>query len=207
MVDFKRKNNRLKGFSYSNIYSYYITICTKNNKCLLGRIHTESLDPMTKNTKVIPTTIIEKPSFSIVSKSVILSKIGEKVEETLQFYMLNEKNKYTIDHYIIMPNHVHLIITLYDKMPESDMESGTLSATNGVIAESDVESGTLSATIKVQTIIQKIKSYVSKSLGYSIWQKSFYDHIIRNEKEYYNCATYIVNNPLNWDKDELFSSE
>ncbi len=45
---------------------------------------------------------------------------------------------------------------------------------------------------------------VSKKIGYSIWQKSFYEHIIRNDKEYLKIKEYIKTNPLNWKKDIYF---
>ena len=58
--------------------------------------------------------------------------------------------------------------------------------------------------LSISTIIKQYKMAVSKKLGYSIWQKSYYDHIIRNEKEYYMIKEYIQNNIINWKKDKYF---
>ena len=50
-------------------------------------------------------------------------------------------------------------------------------------------------------VVRNIKSYVSKWAGHNVWQKSFHDHIIRNEEEYYRIAEYIENNPARWTDD------
>ncbi len=85
-----------------------------------------------------------------------------------------------IDKYIIMPNHIHLIIK---------NEKGTMWASS-------------------PTLSQKIKSFkilVSKELHQSIFQRSFYDHVIRNEKDYLRVWEYIDANPAKWADDEYFS--
>jgi len=74
-----------------------------------------------------------------------------------------------------MPNHIHMILIISNKND-----------------------------INISRIIKQYKMYVSKIIGYSIWQKSFYEHIIRNEKEYYAIKEYIQNNIVNWHKDKYF---
>lgn len=49
-----------------------------------------------------------------------------------------------------------------------------------------------------------MKEYVTKQIGYSIWQKSFYDHIIRNEQSFKEIYEYIENNPINWNTDKYY---
>lgn len=56
----------------------------------------------------------------------------------------------------------------------------------------------------ISKIIQQLKGKITKEIGYSIWQKLFYEHVIRNEKEYLKIKEYIINNPINWEKDEYF---
>lgn len=58
--------------------------------------------------------------------------------------------------------------------------------------------------VPISRIIKQYKMYVSKKVGYSIQQKLFYEHIIRNEKEYYKIKNYIQNNVVNWKKDKYF---
>lgn len=59
--------------------------------------------------------------------------------------------------------------------------------------------------VTISTIIGQMKRSVSKQLGFAIWQKSFYDHIIRNEKEYREIWQYIDENPMKWEEDTLNS--
>ena len=105
-----------------------------------------------------------------------LSSIGEIVENAIN----NIPNTYkaiTIDKYVIMPNHIHLIL---------------------IVAE---ENGRAMRVPTISTIINQMKGYVSKQLGYSIWQKRFHDHIIRGESEYQDIWQYIDDNPVKWDED------
>jgi len=86
---------------------------------------------------------------------------------------------------VIMPNHIHLIIVL----------------------NAYSESGPPKAAPTIGSIINKFKGAVSKKSGFHVWQKSFYDRIIRNEQEYRAFWEYIEANPMTWENDELFSKE
>ena len=79
-----------------------------------------------------------------------------------------------IDNYVIMPNHVHFIIEL----------SG--------------------ADCSLSTIVNQTKGKISRILGYSLWQRSFHDHIIRGENDYEMIWNYIETNPSKWDEDRYF---
>ena len=143
-----RKRLRLKKFDYSKEEIYFITICIKNRIELLG--------------KIIETNRIE------------LTKIGNISEQYIKKIEIKYKNV-KIDEYIIMPNHIHLLLI--------------------VNKQND---------IGISRIIKQYKMCVSKIIGYSIWQKSFYEHIIRNEKEYWKIKEYIKDNIINWKKDKYF---
>jgi len=82
-----------------------------------------------------------------------------------------------------MPNHIHMIVAI---------NSGRL-----VIAPTQ-------ATPNLSTIIKQFKTAVTKQIGFSLWQKSYHDHIIRNEDEYQRIWQYIDENPARWDEDEYF---
>ncbi|WP_295216327.1 transposase [Ruminococcus sp.] len=87
-----------------------------------------------------------------------------------------------IDKYCVMPNHVHMIILM---MPD--------------------EFGRIISAPTISTVVGQMKRWVSKQIGYPVWQKSFYDHIICNEHEYQQIWTYIDSNPALWldGKDTL----
>ena len=81
-----------------------------------------------------------------------------------------------------MPNHIHLIIQIgVDGVP-----------------------GTAHPT--VSRFIGLMKRYINKEIENNIWQKSFYDHIIRNEEDYQRICQYIDENPIKWEEDELYSN-
>ena len=160
-----RKNIRLTNYDYSSNGLYFITVCTRN------RIHYFS-------------EITEDPSFvgaDIIRPIIKMINIGH----ILDFSINDIKNHYgnvSVVKYCIMPDHVHLIISIM----------------NDIYAEND---GRIISAPTVSTIIGSLKRFVSKKLGFSIWQKSFHDHIIRNEKEFLEICNYIDNNPINWVND------
>jgi putative transposase len=85
-----------------------------------------------------------------------------------------------VDKYVVMPNHIHIILLVQ----------------NGIAKD-----GRLIIAPTISTVIQQLKRYVSKQIGFSIWQKSFHDHIIRNEEEYLKICEYIDTNPQKWQDD------
>jgi REP element-mobilizing transposase RayT len=110
-----------------------------------------------------------------------LSNIGVKVERAIENIPNIYENVY-IDNYIIMPNHIHMIIVLQNNSEGRPMGAPTISQ-----------------------IVNQFKGFVTKQIGYSIWQKLFYDHVIRNEQEYQEIYKYIKTNPLKWELDKYFT--
>lgn len=103
-----------------------------------------------------------------------LSKIGIVVEN--EIHKLNTiYENIKVDKYQIMPNHIHFIIFIYEESNGRTQFAPTISR-----------------------IIKQFKGSITKQIGFSIWQKSFYDRIIRNEKEYQEVWNYIHNNPLKY---------
>jgi REP element-mobilizing transposase RayT len=149
-----RKNIRLKNYDYSNAGCYFVTICIQNGHEMLG--------------KVVGATVPGRPH-------VELSELGNYVDCAITYY--KKKKKVTIDKYVIMPNHIHLIIVI---QPETGDRGRS----------------------PLHYIIRNLKSYVTKKAGFSPWQKSFHDHIIRDEAEYRKIWRYIDENPAKWDEDE-----
>lgn len=74
-----------------------------------------------------------------------------------------------------------------------------------IIVLQDSEGGRAMHAPTISTIINQFKGYVTKQIGQSIWQKSFHDHIIRNDKEYHEIYEYIENNPLKWELDKYYA--
>ena len=116
---------------------------------------------------------------------VKLSAIGKIVNAAI-LQIPDHYANVIVDKYCVMPDHIHLILF--------------------ILAD---ESGRQVAAPTVSTVVGQMKRWVSKQLGFSIWQKSFIDRVIRNEKAYCNIWEYIENNPMKLDcaDDNLDFSE
>lgn len=158
-----RKSIRLKEYDYAQNGYYFITICTKNRKCILSTIENYN-----ERRDLVGATIGRPCSSVICSK---LTLIGKTVEKYIKKMKIIYKN-IDIDEYIIMPNHIHIILIINEKQK-----------------------------VTISQMIQQLKGIISKELKESIWQKLFYEHIIRCEKEYLQIKQYIQNNPYNWEDD------
>lgn len=154
-----RKKHRLKNYDYSQNGAYFITICAKDRKNIFSEI--------IANDSVIHPFKTE------------LTKIGFVAEKGISNIENHYENVF-VDKYVIMPNHIHLIIRI------------------------DNENGLPTVTPTISRIIQQYKGFVSKQLSESIWQKLFYDHIIRNDEDYITKWQYIDDNPAKWFEDELY---
>jgi len=89
-----------------------------------------------------------------------------------------------VDKYVIMPNHIHILLSV-----NNDSENGRLR---------------IAPTVNISVTIQQFKRRISKQIGFSLWQKSFYDHIIRDEEDYQIHLKYIEENPAKWAEDEYY---
>jgi REP element-mobilizing transposase RayT len=107
-----------------------------------------------------------------------LNEMGTIAWEEIQKISLHY-NSIHVDHFVVMPNHIHMIVILEGNGPNL----------NQVIAQ--YKSG---VTRKIREIITDI----------SVWQRSYHDHVIRNQREYEKIWNYIEGNPSNWNKDCFF---
>ena len=153
----KRKPTRLKDYDYSQNGAYFVTICTKGRKHLLSKIVGEGFHALPQN---------------------ILTPIGIEIEKSIH-YINNNYINVTIDKYVIMPNHIHLIVIL-------DNSGGH-------------------GNPPLQNIIGQLKSYTTNKLGDTLWQRSYHDHIIRSEKDYREIWEYIDTNVLRWEDDCFYN--
>ena len=160
----KRKHPRLKYYDYSQNGSYFITVCTKNNECILGCVKTSKRN--------------------LFPPYIELSSLGKVAKK----YICNINNVYeyiSVDKYVIMPNHIHLLITI-----EHPYEPA--------VAEEQKKYTT------VQTIVRSFKKMVAREISDSIWQESFYETILKNDESYYDVYEYIEKNPINWIADKYY---
>ncbi len=159
----KRKRNRLSDYDYSQNGVYHITICTANHRKILSEV-------------ISVGAIINRPQIK-------LSATGRIADSAIREIPVHYQSV-SIEKYVIMPNHVHLLISINQA------------------AEND--NGRLIIAPTVSRIIKQFKSEVTKKAGFSLWQKGFYDHIIRNDADYESVWIYIDENPLKWENDEYY---
>lgn len=142
-----RKRIRLQEYDYSDENMYFITICIKNKMEILG---------------------------TIINDNIKLTTQGNIVKDNINEIEKIYKN-ITIDEYVVMPNHIHILLLINYKN-----------------------------NVTISKIIKHFKTNISREIGCSIFQKSFYEHIVRNEKEYLKIKEYVKNNVINWRKDKYF---
>ena len=164
----QRKHTRLQNYDYSTTGAYFITICTKDRRCVLSKVVGRGLAPAETNG-------IEYTSFGKIAEHQLLL-----LEERYHFL--------SVDQYVIMPNHIHVILIL------------------------DNQTAGASPRPTVMDIVCAFKSLTTrecKKNGFqgSLFQTSFYDHVIRDREDYEKRVKYIDENPIRWYYDELFVEE
>ena len=185
----KRKHPRLKKFDYSSSGAYYMTICTQNRKCLLSRIK--------KSNEVL----VGRGLAPAVTEGIEYTKYGKIAEE--QLLLLEERYPFLkINRYVIMPNHIHAVPILGNRtagargVPRSECN--------------EIWGFRASPRPTVVDIICAYKSLMTREcrkngLVGSLFQTSFFEHVIRNQKEFDQIINYINENPAKWYFDELYS--
>ena len=183
-----RKSIRLKNYNYSQVGLYFVTICTQNRECLFGQI---------------------------INDEMVLNIAGRMIEKIWLDIPTHHDNT-NLHEYIVMPNHFHAIIEIvgaesisarvsestFGKMnhgKRADMES----------APTDVGlSGFVQTFKRVTTIeyIKMVKQHILPSFDKKIWQRNYWEHIVRNDDEYHQISDYIINNPAKWCDDKLNGS-
>ena len=199
-----RRSIRLKGYDYSRSGLYFITLCVVDRICVFG---------------------------NIVDGKMQLNDIGRLVEEEWLNTVDVRNGDVRLHNYIVMPNHFHAIIEICECMDECD-SSQILNTDNvGEYAMGECEKGECekgecekdecekdecekgecdsplrmkSPSKTVGAIVRGFKGAVSRQLGYSVWQRNYYEHIIRTGESYRQISDYIVNNPTKWQDDKFY---
>ncbi|MGB9753481.1 transposase [Roseiflexus castenholzii] len=195
-----RRSIRLKGYDYSQPGAYFITIVTQNRACLFGEV---------------------------ANGEMRLNEAGRMVHQEWANLPSRFPNL-DLDAFIVMPNHIHgiIIITDVDPVGAGLVGAGLVPAQNGdgaTISGATISGATISgATISGATtrvaptvgdIVGAFKSITTvrythgvKHCGWlpfrgRLWQRNYYEHIIRDKGSLNRIRDYIVNNPLQWERD------
>lgn len=182
----KRKHPRLKEYDYSQNGCYFVTICTKDRQRLLSSIVVGRDDH-------IP------PQVQLTEIGAIVDKYIRGIERAYETVFL--------DAYVIMPDHIHLLVRIEDVRNGPMWSSGpTTGAFSGgqddCIPSFRGRAGILreDPPVTLQRVVRSLKTMVTKEIGRPIWQDSFYDHVIRSEQAYCEVCQYMDENPGKWAK-------
>lgn len=181
---FRQDSTRLQHWDYGSNAAYFVTICTENRACYLGRI---------------------------IEDKVQLSSVGI-IANILWYEIKHHAQNIELDAFVIMPNHIHGIIILYgndDINTNHPVETRhALSLQQKQINAIGQERFQNQGKNTLSSIVGGYKSAVSKHanrLGLEHgWQSRFYDHVIRDQKSLEKIQSYIINNPLSWKDDRFF---
>lgn len=171
----------MKGFDYSSNNIYFVTICVQDKVCCFGSVISVGTGRDLS---------VNNPNAS--NKIMELNEFGNIVSNRI-LWLANQYEYIEIHNFIVMPNHVHIIIEIDSMKLKSTSEN-------------------ISIKIKsLSSVIGAFKTTSSKLIHLSgyidfAWQRSFHDHIIRNEMSYLNITNYIDVNPDKWNVDTFFES-
>lgn len=175
-----RRSIRLADYDYSAEGFYFITICTQDKRCLFGEV---------------------------INKEMVLNEIGKIIEEC--FLSLNKKYQ-TIRcwEYVIMPNHFHCIIQIVN----DDVGAGSArpNTFQEVTSHDDNRAGEPRLYHPtIGQIIGYFKYQTTKKINLStrLWQRNYYEHIIRNQESHEEISDYILTNPSCRERDKLYREE
>ena len=107
----------------------------------------------------------------------VLTPVGKITEQAISEIPSHYPN-IKVDTYVVMPDHVHMILEIH-----ATGDGRLIAAPTGM---------------DLSKVIQQFKRVVSKTAGFSIWQRSYYDHIVRNREDLENIRQYIQTNPQKW---------
>jgi putative transposase len=174
-----RQTVRLKAYDYSQASAYFITVCTHERECLFG---------------------------GVADGEIRLNGFGEIVrEEWLRSAEIRQEIE--IDAFVVMPNHLHGIIVINNDVgatrwvAQNNGQNGNERATHRV-APTGPDSGSIGAIIgQFKSIVTKRINALRDNPGCPVWQRNYYERVIRNERELAGIREYIANNPLQWSLD------
>jgi len=184
-----RRSIRIPKYDYSSPGMYFVTICTRIRELLLGEV---------KN------------------REMVLNENGRLVDYHWKKLPIHFKH-IKIDEFQIMPNHMHGIIQIIRKISENtvgamysdpdDPATGNINASNASPQQRPHGTipGSLGAIMQnFQSITCRKINKINKTPGRRLWQRNYWEHVIRDEHDLNRIRKYIKNNPLKWLEDRYF---
>ncbi len=172
----KRKTIRLKGYDYSKKGAYFVTICTKDRKQFLSDI-------------TAPANPVGAHHDAPVERLTPYGQIADNLIKSLP-----SRFDTAINDYVIMPNHVHMIIVINESLE------------GRAIRESPLRGRSLLSQIVGYWKINASREMHRLGFQGEVWQRSFHEHVIRDRDDYDRIAKYIRENPMIWQFDRYYNA-
>lgn len=167
-----RRSIRLKGYDYSQTGAYFVTVCMQNGECLFG---------------------------NIVDGEMRLNDAGQMIQNVWNALPAKYPDIET-DEFIVMPNHIHGIIVIVGAQFIAPFKCNAINQNK--------KQGVINHAPTVGEIVRAFKSRCTHAInkirntpGHPVWQRNYYEHIIRNEEEMNRIRNYITSNPVQWAED------
>ena len=183
-----RKSIRLKGYDYSKAGLYFITICCQNRVHLFG---------------------------NVINKQMILNDAGKMIEKWFN-ELQNKFPDVKCHEMVVMPNHIHFIIENIGSVGADlrvCLNDSNFSKTEKRVSEILGEHAGSPLhrvlqwfkTMSTNEYIRGVKNNNWIPFDGKLWQRNYWEHIIRNDQSYQKISDYIINNPSKWNDDTLFT--
>ena len=178
----RRRTVRLPEYDYASVGYYFVTVCAHQHRCVFGEIQNDEMQ---------------------------VNAVGQIVEACWREIPRHFAHS-GLDVFIVMPNHVHGIVVINEmEAPSASMNKDQPDGRGTACRAPTREEFGKPVHGSLATIIRSFKSACTKQInvlrrtpGQSVWQRGFYDRVIRDEVELRAVREYIVYNPLKWDLDE-----
>ena len=171
-----RRSIRLKNYDYSQAGMYFVTICTQNQLHLFGEI---------------------------VSDKMVLNDAGKMIQKIWN-EISHDFSNIQLHEFTMMPNHIHGIIEI--PVRADSISVPNTKNTNRAEMDSAPTLSKMVQSFKRHTTIEYIKMVeqnIFPPFDKRIWQRNYWEHIVRNDNEYNGISQYIIDNPATWQNDKL----
>jgi len=175
-----RRSIRLKGYDYSSPGKYFITICTNNRECIFG---------------------------DVINGEMVLNDLGE-IAHIEWLNTENIRDNVKLDVFVIMPNHMHAIFRITHSIVGANRDSPLQQRHRRQTKDDGISPLFKSPSKTVGAIVRGYKGAVTTKIntlhqfsGQKIWQRNYYEHIIRDDESLNHIRKYIMKNPVLWDRD------